>query len=230
MLLSLKTNWGDCALPNFKLINKMNFQYYRTKPLVIVILVLTGLVNYLLINVAAPVANYFSLDGIRLPSSLAIVTLILILYNQYAWKWPLLKLLVKVPNIGGRYKGEIDFEWEGVSGSKECVVEIFQTASSIKVCTYYNNGDKEKTSSRSIVETIKKEDDEFFNIYLFYHNAGTKENGKLDSHEGANVLRYHPATKKNRSKLIGHYFTNRKIQTRGTIEVEFKSKKLKGKF
>src|SRR5689334_20409934 len=121
----------------------MNFQYYRTKPLIIVILTLTGVINFFL-NLATPVVSYLSQDEIRLPSSLAIVTLILFLYNQFAWKWPILKFLVKIPNINGRYKGNIDFEWDGVPSSKECVVEIFQTASSIKVCTYYDSSEKEK--------------------------------------------------------------------------------------
>lgn len=207
----------------------MNFQYYRTKPLIILILVLSGLAAFVL-SKAALVLDFLSLDQVKLPTTLSIVGLLLYLYDRFAWKWPLLKWLVKVPNVSGRYKGSVDFEWDGKAGSKECVIEILQTASSVKVATYYNNGAKEKTSSNSIVETIKKEDDDFFNIYLFYLNGGTKGGGKLEGHEGANVLRYHPATKNNVAKLSGHYFTDRKIQTRGTIEVDFKSKKLKGKF
>ncbi len=208
----------------------MSFQYYRTKPLIIAILLLTGLVNYFLLHIAKPAIDYFSLEEIRLPSTLAIVTFILFLYNQYIWKWAPLGWLVKVPNVNGRYKGNIDFVWANTPDKKECTVEIVQTASSIKVSTYYNNGDKEKTSSKSVVEAIQKEDDGFYTIYFFYHNGGTKGDGKLDSHEGATVLKYLPAEKNKPAQLTGHYFTNRKTQTRGEIKAYFKSKKIKGKF
>jgi len=81
-----------------------------------------------------------------------------------------------------------------------------------------------------LVEDIRLEEDGFFDVYLFYQNSGTKQNNGLDCHEGANKLRFIPAKKGKRSKLIGHYFTNRQIQTRGEIEATFVSKKIEGKF
>ena len=88
----------------------------------------------------------------------------------------------------------------------------------------------EKTDSKSLVEDIKEEEDGFFDIYLFYLNNGNKINSTLDCHEGANKLRFIPANKERKAKLVGHYFTNRQIQTRGEIETEFESKNLKGEF
>ena len=132
--------------------------------------------------------------------------------------------------MSGRYVGKISFTFDDKPNEKDCVIEITQNASRIKICSYFNNANQEKTSSVSLVEDIKKGDDGFFTIYLFYLNKGSKGDGKLDSHEGANELKFICSDASKVKRLEGHYFTDRQVQTRGKIEAIFESKTLKGKF
>ena len=135
-----------------------------------------------------------------------------------------------VPNMSGRYKGKVKYNLNNISGEKECYIEITQTASKIKVHSYFSDGLNENTSSKSLVEDIKHDEDGFFDIYLFYLNTGSKQNGGLDCHEGANKLRFLPGKEGKSNELIGHYFTGRQTQTRGEIEGTLVSNDLQGKF
>ncbi len=208
----------------------MNFKYYKTAPLITIILMLAGAIDYILQKLIVPFLTDNGIDFLRAPGNAAIIASIFILYDHFLWKVPIFNLLIKVPNMNGRYTGKIKYEFINKSFEKPCMVEIAQTASKIKIHSYFEKDNDEKTCSISIVEDIQKAEDGFFDIYLFYQNHGSKKDGKLDSHEGANKLRYFPSRKNKKSKLTGHYFTNRNIQTRGEIEVLYKCKKLKGEF
>lgn len=210
----------------------MNFKYYKITPLVIAVLISAGLIEACVSNFINPLLTHYLPVGshFRVPTTVSILMIIFALYDNYMWKWPILNLLIKAPNMNGRYKGAIKYVWNGVNAKKNCVIEIIQTASKIKIRCYFSDGDNENTLSTSLVEEIKEEEDGFFDIYLFYFNHGTKQDATLDAHEGANRLRFHPASKTSKQQLIGHYFTNRKTQTRGTIEVELESKEIQGKY
>lgn len=210
----------------------MTFKYYKTTPLIISILILAALVDFAAGNWINPfLAQYLSAGShFRIPTTVSILGIIFFSYNQYLWKLPVFNLLMNVPDMNGRYRGKINYRWNDVDKEKECFIEIVQTASKIKIQSYFSNGGNEKTSSKSLVEDIRQEEDGFFDVYLFYQNSGTKQNGGLDCHEGANKLRFIPRTNGKRSRLTGHYFTNRQIQTRGEIEATFLSKKIEGKF
>jgi hypothetical protein len=210
----------------------MTFKYYKTVPLITTILILSGLVELCVGNLINPcLANYLPVGNhFRVPTTVSILGLLFFIYNQYLWKIPVFKLLMSVPDISGRYEGKVKYEWEGIKNEKKCFIEVVQTASKIKVQTYFSDGVSENTCSKSLVEDIKQEEDGFFDIYLFYLNSGTKQNGGLDCHEGANKLRFIPRGKTVNNQLIGHYFTNRQVQTRGEIEAIQISKKLNGKF
>jgi hypothetical protein len=210
----------------------MTFKYYNSTALIISIIILSGLIEAMVGKWVNPfLAEYLPIgSSFRVPTTVSILGLIFTLYNQFLWRFPVFNLLMAVPDMSGRYEGVIRYHWNGSSHEKKCCIEISQSASKIKAHTYYSNGTTENTSSRSLIEDIKLEDDGFFEIYLFYLNSGTKQSGGLDCHEGANKLRYIPADKETPSQLTGHYFTNRQTQTRGEIEAVFQSKKLKGKF
>lgn len=210
----------------------MTFKYYKTIPLIASILILSGLVELCVGNWINPfLAKYLPMGNhFRVPTTVSILGVLFYIYNQYLWKIPVFKLLMSVPNMSGRYEGKVKYEWDGLNNEKNCFIEVVQTASKIKVQTYFSDGVNENTSSKSLVEDIKHEEDGFFDIYLFYLNSGTKKNGELDCHEGANKLRFIPGRKTIKNQLIGHYFTNRQIQTRGEVEAIFISKKIKGMF
>lgn len=210
----------------------MSFKYYKTTPLIITIIILSGLIELIVGNYINPfIAQYLSVEShFRVPTTVSLLGLLFYIYNQFLWKMPVLKLVMDVPDISGRYEGKIKYEWDGVNNEKKCFIEVIQTASKIKVHTYFSDGVNETTSSKSLVEEIKQDEDGFFDIYLFYLNSGTKQNGGLDCHEGANKIRFIPGRRGKMNQLIGHYFTNRQTQTRGEIEAILISKELQGKF
>ncbi|OSY89308.1 hypothetical protein WH52_01315 [Tenacibaculum holothuriorum] len=187
-------------------------------------------IDFLLEEWIVPFLKSKGIEFLRAPGNVTIIAMILAFYDSVLWKLPFFKLLVNIPNISGRYKGNIKFEFNGVKGQKECYIEVKQSASKIKIHSYFNNELNEKSDSKSLVEDVRLEEDGFFDIYMFYLNNGNKINSSLDCHEGANKLRYIPANKARKAKLTGHYFTNRQIQTRGEIEAEFETSNLKGEF
>lgn len=210
----------------------MNFKYYKPSPLIITILILAGLIEACVSKWIHPfLSEYLPLGShFRVPTTVSLLGVFFILYDNWLWNIPVLKLLMAVPDMRGRYEGKIIYERDGNFSEKNCFIEITQTASKIKVHTYFSNGMNENTSSKSLIEEIKEEDDGFFDIYLFYMNSGTKRTGVLDYHEGANKLRFIPGLNGMGNKLTGHYFTNRQSQTRGEIEGTLISKTLQGKF
>ena len=210
----------------------MSFKFYKTTPLIISIIVLSGLIDFVVGNWVSPfLNNHLSPSShFRVPTTVSLLGMFFLFYDKVLWKLPVFNLLMVVPNMSGRYKGKVKYEWEKKPGEKACFIEVTQTASKIKVCTYFSDGVNENTSSKSLVEDIKHEEDGFYDVYLFYLNGGSKQNGGLDCHEGANKLRFFLGHAGSANELRGHYFTNRKIQTRGEIETVFVSKKLEGKF
>lgn len=210
----------------------MNFKFCKTTPLIITILTLSMVIDFLVVRYISPfLSEHLNADShLRVPTTVSLLVMFFYLYDILLWKLPIFKLLMNVPNMSGRYVGKIKYELNGNLNEKNCVIEVSQKASQIKVHSYFNNKLNEVTSSKSLVEDIKMEDDNFYDIYFFYLNSGSKQNGELDCHEGANKLRYFPNKNGNPSALIGHYFTNRQIQTRGEIEAFFVSTKLQGRF
>jgi hypothetical protein len=208
----------------------MNLKYYRVGPLISIILLLAVGLDNLIEGWIVPFLIEHGVAFMRAPGNASIIGGILVLYDKVLWKYPFFNLLVKTPYMAGRYQGFISYEWEGKPNRKDCVVEVIQTASKIKMFFYFNNGQDQKTFSHSLIEDIRQEDDGNFGVYIFYINGGSKKDGVLDCHEGANKLRYLPGKKKQKAKLTGHYFTNRNIQTRGEMEVDFISRNIKGKF
>lgn len=210
----------------------MTFKYYKTTPLIITIIILSGLIDWCVGNWLYPfLAQHLSVDNhFRVPTTVSILGLFFVFYNQYLWKWPVFKLLMDVPDMTGRYEGKVKYLWNGINSEKKCYIEIAQTASKIKVHSYFSDGINENTFSKSLVEEIKHEEDGFYDIYLFYLNSGTKQNNGLDCHEGANKLRFIAGENGSSNQLLGYYFTNRQTQTKGEIEGTLISKHLQGKF
>ncbi|TDQ16646.1 hypothetical protein DFQ04_2768 [Algoriphagus boseongensis] len=205
---------------------QFSLKYYKSTILVPVILVLALIFD----SFISTLINCFpNIEIIRAPSNSALIALFLGIHNQYLWHLPIFNKLVNIPDMRGRYSGKIKSNWNGENKIKDCKIEISQTASSISIRSYFNNEEGEKTSSKSLIEQIKEEDG-FYQLYFFYLNTGTLENSSLDCHEGANSFKFIPSTKDKKAKLIGNYFTNRQVQTKGIIEVEFESKKLRGEF
>lgn len=208
----------------------MSFKYYKTTYIIIIILILTTILDFGIEDFLIPLLLKIHLSFLRIPSNAAIIGGILVFYDNILWRLPVFNLLVNVPNMNGRYQGKIHFELNELPKSKNCVVEVHQTSSRIHLRFFFNNENEQKTTSRSFIEEIEKENDGNYAIYLFYLNEGSKKDGILDCHEGVNKLRFLPKKNENPAKLTGYYFTNRQKQTRGEVEVTFISKDKKGEF
>lgn len=207
----------------------MSFKYYRITPLILLILFLSVLIDKAIYEYLLPLLKEHNIEFLRAPGNASLIASFLLLYDMVLWRIPIFSLLVKIPDIRGRYIGKLKYQFNGEDGESDCVVEVSQTSSKIKIHSYFQTKDKPNTESKSLVESIVEEDG-FYKIYLYYFNSGSKENSELDCHEGANMLKFIPSHEGNPQKLIGHYFTSRKIQTKGKMEVEFESLKRKGTF
>ncbi len=210
---------------------QFSLKYYNPKTLIPAVLVLVFLIDALFMHGIKPllISIFPGIDVLRVPGNSTLVAIFLGVHDKHLWHLPVFKHLVTVTDMRGRYSGSIKYTWNGEKGEKECKIELSQTASNISVCLYFNNAEDQKSSSKSLVAEVRKEN-AFFHMYFFYLNSGSVGNDKLDCHEGANTLKYIPSSDDRKAKLIGNYFTNRQIQTRGSIEAFFESETLKGEF
>ncbi|MBI9108663.1 MAG: hypothetical protein JEZ04_18100 [Spirochaetales bacterium] len=152
----------------------------------------------------------------------AIVMLFLAAYDNLLWKLPILNLMNTIPNLNGKYIGDISFHWNGQDGDKSCNLEIKQTCSNIKVKSIFNKEDENDSQSISTEAFIKTDEAGDRHLYFYYHNRGScKDGDTLDPHDGMNVLEILKEEKVVRLK--GYYFTNRNPQTKGCMEVTKKS-------
>lgn len=200
----------------------IDFRYYKTKWVIPIILALGTLVAYVL---EALWKNGFAY-GI---SSSASVLALLGLYDHFLWKLPIFSFFNTLPNLNGNYKGAIQYNREGVNGSKAVSLNIKQTCSQVKVvCCFHKEGEKDSRSqsSHAYFTTDSLGDQE---LHFVYHNAGSQMNGDtLSPHDGMNILRIRK--EKEGYALEGHYFTNRDPQTKGTMRVtQIKPTKRKNK-
>jgi hypothetical protein len=202
----------------------MSFKHYRATPLIISIIVLATAIDWAFLQIAPYLHDHI----VRAPSNTAIIALLLTVYDKWLWKLPILKWIVTVPDLNGRYRGSLSSSYNGKSVKKDCVIEIFQTASKTTIYLFSSNDQKERSYSKSVSEVIHEEEDNEHQIFFAYYNYGSDDK-KLSGHEGFNHLKI-TGKKSNVIKLQGQYFTNREPQTRGEIRVKFESKKRKERF
>ena len=160
-----------------------NFNHYRTAPLVGVFALLLGIVSWGISEI--PYSG--PLQGI---SPTVIVLFVLWLYDRYGWRWPFLKLLVKVPDLNGVYNGQIEYSRNDSSQTKECTLRIKQTASHTKVrCSFYGDGENKTESESAWVDLIRDGVGDDTLIY-YYKNSGSQKSGDtLNQHDGFSSLR-----------------------------------------
>jgi len=150
-------------------------------------------------------------------------------FEKYGWrhkwiKWtsPFLRL---PPDLRGRWEGSIRHCDD--SASYKYVVEIVQTLITMQVTTYGLGG-----GSVSIIEAIEcnKLDADFHLVYSWLGETNMPKNGRFTHGKfyGFTRLKFFD---NNTKTLTGEYFTNRSPQqTKGELELEWKSYQLRGKF
>jgi SMODS-associating 2TM, beta-strand rich effector domain len=217
-------------LPILKFINLsgMNFKYYHAKQLVIFIIVLSIFYSWLSaqINKLLPPGVLFKeiWEYINLFSTVSLLFLTLLFIDKIGWKWKLFKWLINLPNLNGRYEGilESNYQSGGANTKKDCAFEIKQTASEIKISSYYGDvGTGNQTSEgTSLSEDIVLQKNGSFRIsHIYTGNPDFLQSG-LKIHNGCSFMTYYPHDK----TLKGNYFNDR--PNKGEIKATFKQSKL----
>lgn len=210
----------------------MNFKYYKTQNLIVFILVLSVIYNYLSGILEDFIKQYpffqqiYSYVGVF--STLTLITLTVIMIDMIGWKFKIFKWLVDVPNLCGRYKGELISSYQsspGVFVHKLFVMEIKQTASKLIIYSYCGDliNNTLTSSAVSVSEQIISESNEnSCNVYYIFSNE-TAPLLNLNNHAGTGKLKYFIDVK----KFVGEYYNQR--GNTGKIEVVFEQKKLLGR-
>ena len=195
----------------------INLSYYRTKALITAILALGALASAAL----SLLWDFWLLHGVSPIAASSVIGLLLFAYNQWLWKYPVLNLLVTVPDISGTYRGRVNYHREGKPGHKECELTIKQTASHIKVTTIFDTGKENDpaTRSTSTVTQLTRDASGDHKLFFYYQNTGSQLAGNtLTQHDGTCVLDIQQSG--SNTILDGYYFTNREPQTKGIMRVE----------
>jgi len=210
----------------------MNFKYYKTERLILLIIglavilgALSTWINHLISNIPGPLATAIIFtDSFTVPF---FITIIIYLINNYLWKSNKFKWLIDIPNLNGRYVGKLESSYveNGKKKILDCVIEISQSASSIHICGYFGDITKDNVSSTSIStsETIVEEKNGFFRLYYIFTNETGGIPEKLNNHSGTAKFLYYPDKK----MLDGDYYN--KLQNVGLIKVSFQQEKLIGR-
>ncbi|MBP6696538.1 MAG: hypothetical protein KA175_02895 [Flavobacteriales bacterium] len=141
-------------------------------------------------------------------------------YDQWLWRLPVFRWLVRVPCIAGNYTGRVEYIYKGTPGKKRIDAEVIQSASRVCVhCKFFSTDPAlpETTKSRSIHADLVDRDG-LWQLCMLYENEGERINATTSAHDGFAVLDVHA-----RGILEGHYFTGR--ETRGAMVLERRSDK-----
>lgn len=199
---------------------KFSFKYYKPKPL----LGFVVLITILMIFVSKHLPSW-----IPIPTTVVSITGLLIIYDKYLWKkmpW----LLLKIPDISGRYKGKLVSSWPEVEKPVEIdiFIEVSQTGSGLHIRQFNKNPQTGKlTQSSSNIENVSVLADGNLKLSFGYINDGEATQAQLTKHDGFCVIDIQMHDK----KIKGIYFTNRHPQpTRGEITAIFENKQTIGRF
>lgn len=208
----------------------MNFKYYKTNNLIAFVPILTILFTLFynqfegFINSNETLKNISSYISIF--SVLGLITLCLKLVDEYFWKYKVSNLIINIPDLNGRYEGEMISSYLDENGNKKklkCIMEITQTASKVHVYTYVGDFQNiQSSNSTTICEELEKQKNGFYRLYYNYENESSQPD--KGGHKGTAYLEFFPDIK----TLKGKYFNDR--NNTGSIIVNLKSKKLKGRF
>lgn len=215
----------------------VNFKYYKSGSLIVLILVLSVIYAALKEAIAPlipfPESIQKTLSALEeylgWVSPVAFIAIIIALINNYLWKFPFMKWLIELPDLHGRYSGELVSSFIDEGGQpvkKDCVIEIKQNASGIHVSTYYaDKGSKQQTSKAdSIAEEIIKEKNGSFSLHYIFANEPDSMLDALTKHNGTAKFSY-LADKK---QLVGEYYNHR--LNKGTMTLTFEGKKCLHRF
>jgi hypothetical protein len=210
--------------------NKGNlFRYYKPNVVIGFIILSGSLIGGILTFIIKSINSFSDLSYYQYPSASVFVGFLVFIIDRYLWKKSPFNLLFQIPNLSGRYEGQIKYV-NPITKEKEekkCIAEVFQTGSQVKFNCYFEKSSySERTKSESLVETITKNEDDTFSLVFTYRNHGLPN--LFQEHSGTNILNF--IENENGKFLKGIYYTNREPHTKGEMEVAYISNKLKHDF
>lgn len=161
------------------------------------------------------------------PTTVVVLFLIFWLFNNYIWKIKYLDILIGIPNINGRYEGELvssHTEDKTQNGTYPVVIEVRQTLTDVEVFLY-----TERSCSYSLIANICKNYHYNNELVYVYQNktSAMNKNSDMRDHHGSAFLEVSDAG----NLLNGYYFNNPRERGRfGKIKVKRVGAKLKGSF
>lgn len=172
--------------------------------------------------------HYLSSWGfIEAPTAIAIILFIFWILNNYIWKLLVIRKLFGIPNIDGRYEGELvsSFtETKEQNGTYKVAIEIRQTLTNITVCLY-----TERSCSYSLTANLCKNNNGNYELVYIYQNktSAMGTNSDMRDHNGTAIL----VISENGNVLDGNYFNNPRERGRyGKIKATRVISKMKGSF
>lgn len=174
------------------------------------------------------VLRYLSLWGfVEAPTAITIILFVFWVFNNYFWKWLPIRKLFGIPNINGRYEGEMIssfIETKEQNGAYKTAIEIKQTLTKITVCLY-----TERSCSYSLTANLCKNNNGNYELVYVYQNKTSAMGADSDmrDHNGTAILGIFD----DGNNLNGNYFNNPRERGRyGKIKVSKISYKIKGSF
>lgn len=134
------------------------------------------------------------------------------IFNRFAWRWPLIKAAVKVPNIAGEWKckgttinpdGSVAYEWRGT-------VKIYQRWDKIRV-----RMSTPQSGSNSVAAALVCDDADGYRLLYHYRNDPKIEEVALKSHVGFCDINFATDLK----TADGEYFNGRGRNTFGSMHL-----------
>lgn len=134
------------------------------------------------------------------------ITLLLTTYEKWLWRWPLIKLIVKRPDLNGIYQGTIVSEWiDPATGKKlppiPAFISIRQTLLSMQIRQYT----VESGSSSVVADIINDHDGRYDLIYTYRNEPRSSVRDRSQIHYGSAKL----LIQADNRQLNGAYWTDR---------------------
>ena len=141
------------------------------------------------------------------PSALGIFSILRSLFDNYLWRWPLLRKigLIKVPDLNGRWCGEGKTSYEKQE-TYRAEVHIKQTWTRIRILLRTEN-----SYSLSIAASLRGNDVDTVLTYMYWNRPLSSSPETMQYHVGTAELWLRGDC------LCGEYYTGRGRKTHGTL-------------
>lgn len=148
------------------------------------------------------------------PSVMAFFAILNGMFNNWLWRTPLGRLLVKTPNLNGEWIGKIASSFDDHAKQLEGVMHIEQTWTEISIILT-----TEGSKSRNLSGLIKSNNVSTAEIsYEYMNEPNAQAAPTMSIHRGTAYLTF--STMKEKRVLNGQYYTGRGRQNIGSLHFE----------